>query len=44
MVIGAKLTMGAQLMIAENTISVGHCVIPLSKGLVPNCSVLQMGL
>ena len=26
--IGAKLTVEAQLVIAENTISVGHCVFP----------------
>ena len=29
MVIGAKLTVEAQVMKAENMISVGHCVIPL---------------
>ena len=28
--VGAKLTVEAQLVIAENTVSVGHCVIPLS--------------
>ena len=28
----AKQTVEAQLVIAENMISVGHCVIPLSKG------------
>ena len=42
--VGAKLTVKAQLVIAENTISVGHCVIPLSKGLVPHCSVVRWGL
>ena len=42
--VGAKLTVEARLVIAENTISVGHCVIPLSKGLVPHCSVVPMGL
>ena len=39
-----KLSVEAQLVIAENTISVGQCVIPLSKGLVPHCSVVRMGL
>ena len=38
--VGAKLTIEAQLVIAENMISVGHCVITLSKGLVPHCSVV----
>ena len=38
-----KLTVEAQVVKAENTISVGHCVIPLGKGLVPHCSVVRMG-
>ena len=42
--VGAKLTVEAQVVKAENTISVGHCVIPLGKGLVPHCSVVWMGL
>ena len=42
--VGAKLTVEAQVVKAENTISVGHCVIPLGKGLVPHCSVVRMGL
>ena len=33
----------AQLVIAENMISIGHCVIPLGKELVHHCSVVQMG-
>ena len=37
--VGAKLTVEAQLVIAEN-MSVVHCVIPLGKGLVPNCSIV----
>ena len=42
--VGAKLTVEAQEVKAENTISVGHCVIPFGKGLVPHCSVVRMGL
>ena len=42
--VGAKLTVKAQFVIKENTISVGHCIIPLSEGLVPHCSVVWMGL
>ena len=42
--VGAKLTVEAQVVKAENTISVGHCVVPLGKGLVPHCSVVRMGL
>ena len=42
--VGAKLTVGAQVVKAENMIYVGHCVIPLGKGLVPQCSVIRMGL
>ena len=34
----------AQVVKAEDTISVGHCVIPLDKGLVLHCSVVWMGL
>ena len=40
--VGAKLTVEAQLVIAENTISVGQCVIPLSKGFVSHSSVVWM--
>ena len=39
-----KLIVEAQVVKVENTISVGHCVIPLGKGLVPHCSVVRMGL
>ena len=42
--IGVKLTMEAQEVKAENTISVGHCVIILGKEIVPDCSVVRMGL
>ena len=42
--VGAKLIVEAQVVKAESTISVGHCVIPVGKGLVPNCSVVRMGL
>ena len=42
--VSAKLTVEAQLVIAENTISVGHCVIPSSKGLVPHCSVVMRSI
>ena len=35
---GTKVVVEAQKVKAENTISVGHCVIPLGKGLVPHCS------
>ena len=31
--VGAKLTVEAQLVIAESTISVGQCVIPLARDL-----------
>ena len=31
--VGTKITIEAQKVIAENTISVEHCVIPLRKGL-----------
>ena len=36
--VDAKLTVEAQLVIAENTISVGHSVIPLKQG---SCSLLS---
>ena len=42
--VGAKLTVEAQVVKAETTISVGHCIIPFGKGLVPHCSVVRMGL
>ena len=42
--IGAKLTVKAPLVIAENTISVGHCVISLTKELVPQISVIRKRL
>ena len=39
-----KLTVVAQEVTAENIISVGRCVIPLSKGFVPHCSVIRVGI
>ena len=42
--VDAKLTVETQEVKAENAISGGRCVIPLGKGLVPNCSVVRMGL
>ena len=42
--VGANISVEAQVVKAENTISVGHCVIPLGKGLVPHCSVVRMRL
>ena len=42
--VGTKLSVETQVVKAENTIFVGHCVIPLGKGIVPHCSVVWMGL
>ena len=40
--VGAKHTVDAQFVIAENMISVGHWVIPSSRGLLPHCSDFGM--